>query len=216
MDKNSQGQLVEKLRHYINLLSGINNQLYQRIKFSSNYDIPWLKINEDIDQIEEIFNKINSKWSKLTIVVCHNDTQSLNFLYNEEKIFLIDFEHCARNFWLYDVFNYFIEYAGVENEEPDYDQTYPSREKQKKWLEIYLSDAEFLNNKFERSITIDELCDLGDDLRAPIHLYWSLWAFLEALLNPESMKKFDYIKYGKCRFKQYEKCKKDFFTSIEK
>lgn len=217
MDNNTQGQLVEKLRHYINLLSGINNELYKRLKLSSIpyfNDISWSEIIEDIDQIEEIFN--NSKWSKLSIVVCHNDTQSLNFLYNEQKISLIDFEHCARNIWLYDVYNHFLEYAGVEHEELDYDQAYPSRKIQRKWLETYLSHATFLNDKFEKSLSIDELCDLGDNLRAPIHLYWSLWAFLEALLNPESMKKFDYIKYGKCRLKEYEKYKNDFFSSVKK
>ncbi|CAF4148023.1 unnamed protein product, partial [Adineta steineri] len=26
-------------------------------------------------------------------------------------------------------------------------------------------------------MSLDELCDLGDCLRAPIHLYWALWAF---------------------------------------
>jgi thiamine kinase-like enzyme len=219
MNNNTQGQLVEKLRHYINLLSGINNELYKRIKFSSNSffnDISWSNIIEDINKIEEILIKKNSIWSKLTIVVCHNDTQSSNFLYNQQKISLIDFEHCARNFWLFDIFDYFIEYAGVDQEEPDYDNTYPLRNKQKTWLETYLSNATFLNEKYEKSMTIDELCDLGDCLRAPIHLYWSLWAFLQALLNPESMKNFDYVKYGKCRFKQYEKYKNEFFLSIEK
>jgi thiamine kinase-like enzyme len=218
MDNNNQGQFIEKLRNYINLLSGINDELYKRLELSSCpyfNNLPWSEIIEDIDKIEKIFQ--NSKWSKLSIVVCHNDTQSLNFLYNDQqKISIIDFEHCARNIWLYDVYNYFIEYAGFEHEEPDYDQAYPSREKQIKWLETYLSNATFLNDKFEKSISIDELCNLGDQLRAPIHLYWSLWAFLEALLNPESMKKFDYIKYGKWRLKEYEKYKNDFFSSIGK
>ncbi|CAF3657129.1 unnamed protein product [Rotaria sp. Silwood1] len=218
VDKKAKGQLVEKLRHYINLLNGTNNELYKRIKLSSSSylnDIPWLKIADDINKIEEIINNKNSSWSNLSIVLCHNDTQCLNFLYDEKqnnKISLIDFEHCARNYWLYDIINHFIEYAGCDNEEPDYDNTYPKRHKQKQWLEIYLSNASFLNNKYEKQMTIDELCDLGDCLRAPIHLYWSLWAFLEALLNPQSMKNFDYIKYGKYRLKQYEKYKQDFFS----
>ncbi|CAF2853041.1 unnamed protein product [Rotaria sp. Silwood2] len=117
---------------------------------------------------------------------------------------------------LFDIINHFIEYAGSNNEEPDYDNTYPQCDKQKQWLEIYLSNALFLNDKFEKQMTIDELCDLGDCLRAPIHLYWSLLAFLEALLSPESMKKFDYIRYGRCRLKQYEKYKQNFFSSVKK
>ncbi|CAF1308774.1 unnamed protein product [Rotaria sordida] len=220
IDKQVKGQLVEKLRHYINLLNGTNEELYKRIKLSlSSYlnDISWLKITEDINKIEEIIDKKNSKWSNLTIVVCHNDTQCLNFLYDEKKtnkISLIDFEHCSRNFWLFDVFNHFIEYAGLDNEEPDYDNKYPKRNKQKQWLEIYLSNALFLNDKFEKQMSIDELCDLCDCLRAPIHLYWSLWSFLEALLNHQSMDKFDYVKYGRYRLKQYEKYKQDFFSSV--
>lgn len=221
IDDNHQGQLGEKLRHYINLLSGINNQLYQRIKLSSSpylNDISWSNILEDINKIEEILLDKNSIWSKLTIVICHNDTQCLNFLNDKHKnqISLIDFEHCARNFWLFDVYNHFVEYAGLDNEQPDFDHMYPTRDKQKKWLEIYLSHARFLNEKFEKTISIDQLCDLGDCLRSLIHLYWSLWAFLEALLNPESMKKFNYITYGKCRLEQYEKYKYQFFSSVEK
>lgn len=220
MNNDARGQLVEKLRHYINLLSGINDQLYRRIKLSASpflNDLPWSKILQDIDQIERILQDETSIWSKLSIVVCHNDTQSLNFLFDDdEKITLIDFEHCARNYWLYDVFNHFLEYAGCDTEEPDYDGTYPTREKQKKWLSTYLSHAKFLDDKFEKTMTIDELCDLGDRLRAPIHLYWSLWAFLEALLNPESMQKFDYVKYGKCRLNAFEKHKNEFFSLHEK
>ena len=219
MDNNAQGQLVEKLRHYINLLSGINDQLYHRIKLSTSpflNDLPWSKILQDIDLIERVLQDETSIWSKLTIVVCHNDTQSLNFLSDDQKITLIDFEHCARNYWLYDVYNHFLEYAGCDTEEPDYDRAYPTRDKQKKWLSTYLSHANFLNDRLEKTMTMDELCDLGDRLRAPIHLYWALWAFLEALLNPESMQKFDYVKYGKCRLNEYEKCKKEFFLSNEK
>lgn len=216
---NHQGQLVEKLRHYINLLTGLNNELYKRIKLSSCpflNDIPWSKINEDIDRIEKIFTNEHSPWSKLTIANCHNDTQGLNFLVDddENKLTLIDFEHCSRNFWLYDVFNYFLEYAGFDIEQPDYDKAYPAREQQKAWLEVYLRHATFLDEKFERTLSIDQLCDLGDRLRPIIHLYWSLWAFLEALLNTEAMKKFDYVKYGKWRLNEYENKKKYFFNEI--
>ncbi|CAF1209688.1 unnamed protein product [Rotaria sordida] len=221
MDKSGKGQLVDKLRHYINLLNGINKELYRRIKLSSSpvfTDISWSKLTEDINQMEVIFNNEDLKWKNLSIVVCHNDTQSLNFLYDEKKnnyISLIDFEHCARNIWLYDVFNHFIESTGFNDEEPDYENAYPIRDKQKQWLEIYLSNALFLNDKIEKQMTIDELCDLGDCLRAPIHLYWSLWAFVEALLSSESMQKFDYIKYGKWRLKYYEKYKNEFFSSVK-
>lgn len=85
---------------------------------------------------------------------------------------MIDFEQCARNFWLFDVYNYFIEYTGCDDVEPDYENAYPERDKQKQWLAVYLSYASFLHDKIEQCMTMDELCDLGDLLRAPRHLLW--------------------------------------------
>lgn len=128
---------------------------------------------------------------------------------------MIDFEHCARNTWLVDVFNHFIEYAGVEKKTPDFEKDYPRRKEQKQWLEVYLDHASFLNGRREKQMTLDELCDLGDRLRAPIHLYWSLWAFLQALLNIDAQDEFDYVQYGKCRLKEYEKHKNDFFSTVK-
>ncbi|CAF1381432.1 unnamed protein product [Adineta steineri] len=220
-DNRTKAQLSEKLRHYVNLLSGKNDELHKRLDknassiLSNLKNICWSDISKDIDKIEHIFEDKQSKWSHIPVVICHNDTQSLNFLYDEENnnaISLIDFEHCARNMWLIDVFNYFIEFAGLDSEEPDFDGKYLSRSKQQEWLQIYLSHATFLHNE-KIKMSLDELCDLGDCLRAPIHLYWALWAFLEALLNPASLEKFDYIKYGKCRLEQYKNHKNEFFST---
>ena len=222
MDTDGHGQITEKLHHYVNLFNGRDGELARRMNVSSYSflaEIPWSTLTDDIDRIEKVFRAdSNSIWTRLAVVVCHNDTQCLNFLCDEQNgnhISLIDFEHCARNIWLIDVFNYFIEFAGVETDEPDYDGKYPSREQQKHWLEVYLTNARFLHGKLEAAMTLDDLCDLGDRLRAPIHLYWSLWSFLEALLNAESSDKFDYVKYGKCRLKQYEKYKNEFFSAAK-
>ncbi|CAF4018714.1 unnamed protein product [Adineta steineri] len=220
-DNQTKAQLSEKLRHFVNLLSGKNDELHKRLDkkgssiLSNLENISWSDISNDIDKIEHIFENKQSKWSHIPVIVCHNDTLIGNFLCDEENnnaISLIDFEHCARNMWLFDVFNYFIEFAGMDSVEPDFDGTYPSRSKQQEWLQIYLSHATFLHNE-KIKMSLDELCDLGDCLRAPIHLYWALWAFLEALCNPASLKEFDYINYGKSRLEEYKNRKDEFFST---
>lgn len=223
IDEKQENQLGEKLRHYINLLNGKNDELVQRnIDVDSRSflkEIDWSKLSEEIDDIEKMFSSPNEIWSKMSIVLCHNDTQSLNFLLDKNDnnhVSIIDLEHAFRNLWLLDVYNHFVEYAGVSSEQPHFESDYPSRNDQKQWLRVYLSHATFLTNRFEQQLSLDQFCDLGDRLRSPIHLYWALWAFLQALINFDSMDKFDYVKYGRCRFEHYQKYKDEFFSSFNK
>lgn len=223
IDEQGNNQFGEKLRHYANLLNGKNEALARRQidRNSRSFikEINWSEINDEIDQIEKTLRDPTGPWSKMAVVLCHNDTQSLNFLLDENdenRVSIIDLEHGFRNIWLFDVFNHFVEYAGVSSEKPHFDKDYPSRDDQKKWLGVYLSHATFLQNRIEQQWTLDELCDFGDRLRAPIHLYWALWALLQALINFDSMDKFDYAKYGKCRLEHYQKYKEDFFSDLNK
>ena len=221
IEENAPGQLAEKLRHYINFFNGRNDELSKRIDLSSQAflnELDWSQLSKDIDQIQTVLDDPHGPWKNIAVVRCHNDTQNLNFLYDKKtklEISVIDFEHCARNMWLVDVFNHFLEYAGVSASTPNFEKDYPSRKQQKQWMEVYLDHASFLQDKMEKQMTVDELCDLGDRLRAPIHLYWSLWAFLQALLNIDAQDEFDYVQYGKCRLKEYEKYKSGFFSSVK-
>ncbi|CAF1251820.1 unnamed protein product [Didymodactylos carnosus] len=202
-------------------LLGYSSQLtMNKIEERINYKLA--DIENDIKQIDIIFR---NQWSHIQVVYCHNDTQCRNFLYDEKlkKINIIDFEHCMYNYWIFDITNHFLEFAGLSN--PDW-SLYPDRKFQKKWLKTYLEYAEFLpdyipittatqngvNKSKPSNIELDYLCDLIGKMIAPCHLYWALWAFLESLLNQTSTD-FDYLAYGKIRFEQYLAHKEAFFES---
>ncbi|CAF0752541.1 unnamed protein product [Didymodactylos carnosus] len=189
-----------------------------KIEDVMNYKLT--NIDNEIKQIDII---LKNKWSYIQMVNCHHGTQCQNFLYDEklQQINIIDFEHCMFNYWLCDITNHFIEFAGLSN--PDW-SLYPNRTFQKRWLKTYLQYAEFLpeyirlksggiNKLKPTDIELECLCDLIGKLIAPCHLYWALWAFVEGLLN-QSSTTFDYSAYGKMRFQQYLAHKETFLTSL--
>lgn len=169
----NKSQLVEKLRHYINLLNRTNPQLQERLELSkppkmnvlgtikstlglqssppslnsleSHLDYSWSQLSDDIDTIEL---KLNEDWCNVPIVFCHNDTQSRNFLFEKETntIRIIDFEHCFHNLYLFDIANYFVEFAGLGSS-PDWESKYPSREQRKEFLIEYFKHARFLSQQ---------------------------------------------------------------------
>lgn len=231
-------QLVEKLRHYLNLLNGTNPELKQRIeslntfamgvlgsiratiglqssppsldKLESVFDYCFAQLNDDLRQIEAT---LNQNWSDVPVVLCHNDTQSRNFLFDKptDTMHIIDFEHSFRNLYLFDIENYFVEFAGLESS-PDWEDKYPSRERRTAFLVEYLKHARFSTSK-NSAKDVQKLCDRCHSLMPIIHLYWSLWAMLEALLNPEALSQFDYVSYATNRFIQYKLHKQLFLTS---
>ena len=237
-NRKNKSQLVEKLRHYVTLLNGANSQLRERLEsmkspkmnilgiikstvglqssppsldtLESHLNYLWSQLSDDIDKIE---STLDQNWSNLPIVFCHNDTQSRNFLFEKHTntIRIIDFEHCFQNLYLFDIANYFVEFAGLGSS-PDWENKYPTREKRKTFLAEYLKHARFLPQSYAED-DIDKLCDQCHRLIALAHLYWSLWALLEALLNPEGLSQFDYVTYAKSRFDQYKLHKNNFFAT---
>ena len=240
-DDNSQKkkqQLVEKLRHYLNLLNGTNSQLRERLEtmkspkmgilgtikatvglqssppsldsLESLLDYSWSQLAEDIAKIEITFDR---DWSNIPIVFCHNDTQSRNFLHEKQTntMRIIDFEHCFHNLCLFDIANYFVEFAGLGSS-PDWASKYPTEERRKSFLAEYLKHVRYLPYQNIEN-ELEKLCDYCHRLIALPHLYWSLWALLEALVNPEALAQFDYVTYAKSRFNQYKLHKNNFFAS---
>lgn len=219
----------------MNLLNGTNPQLRERLEsmksptmgvlgtikstiglqssppsldsLESLLDYSWSQLDDDLRQIE---STIAQDWSNIPIVLCHNDTQSRNFLLVKQtkKINMIDFEHCFDNLYLFDIANYFVEFAGLGSS-PDWESKYPSKERRKAFLIEYLKHARFIPNSVNENDS-DQLSDDCYRLVALTHLYWSLWALLESLLNPVALSQFDYVAYAKSRFNQYKIHKNDF------
>jgi len=178
-------------------------------------DTSWAELSTEIDFMRTI---LENNWSKhgLPIVLCLNNMSIHNFLYDfkNKTMSIIDFDHCSYNYFLIDIVSYFLEFARNDPE-----NKYPQRSIQKLFLIEYLKNSSFkLSNIIYDPLKptdneLEHLCDLCGLLIAPIHLYWALWAFLQALLKKPTLT-FDYINYGKIRLAQYQKHKANFFLPL--
>lgn len=162
----------------------------------------------DVDMIEErILPKLvpNPEIGR-DLVLCHNDLLVKNIIYNEKtnEISFIDFEYTHLNYYLFDIANHFVEYAGVDN--ADF-TIYPTRDEQKRWLKFY-----FQTRQMDETIINDDLCHLIDQFSALPHLLWGLWALVQSRL---SQLDFDYIHYAKQRLDSYQRLRPLLFQSIE-
>jgi ethanolamine kinase len=108
------------------------------------------------------------------------------------------------NYYLYDIANHFVEYAGVEN--ADF-TIYPTRNEQKRWLKFY-----FQTRPVNDQIINDDLCHLIDQFSGLAHLMWGLWALVQSHL---SQLDFDYVDYAKQRLGCYYRLKAILFESVK-
>ncbi|UJR32923.1 hypothetical protein I4U23_020384 [Adineta vaga] len=178
-------------------------------------DISWTELSNDIDCIQSTLEK-NSSLFDIPIVLCLNNIRYENFLYDStnRSLSIIDFDHCLHDYYLIDIVSYYLELSA-----DDYERKYPERSIQKQFLNDYLKNStlNMSNTVYDHRKVADHelehLCDLCGLLIAPVHLYWALWAFLQALLiKPTST--FDYVNYGRIRLAQYYRHKNNFFLPI--
>lgn len=119
-------------------------------------------------------------------------------------ISFIDFEYTHLNYYLFDIANHFVEYAGVDD--ADFN-LYPNRDEQKRWLKFY-----FQTRQIENQLVDDDLCHRIDQFSALSHLMWGLWALVQSHI---SLLDFDYVQYAKLRLDCYYKLRPILFESIQ-
>ena len=178
-------------------------------------DTSWAELSTEIDFIRTVFD---SHWSTYQIpeVLCLINLNPHNFLYDSKAhtISIIDFDHCSQAYFLLDIVSYFLELA---SENPE--NKYPTRDVQKAFLKEYLkhSSVNLTGIIYDRlkptDMELEQLCDWCGLLIAPVHLYWALWSFLQALLVKPTTT-FNFITYGKSRLGQYQKHKQNFFIPL--
>ena len=178
-------------------------------------DTSLAELSTEIDFIRTTFD---THWSKhnLPMILCLNNMDTKNFLYDSKNknISIIDFDHCLNDYFLIDIVSFFLELA-----KDDYEHNYPHHSIQKLFFIEYLKHSTLnLSTLFYDPLKpidseLEHLCYLCGLLIAPVHLYWALWAFLQALLaKPASA--LGYINYGKLRLAQYQKHKQNFFLPL--
>ncbi|KAI8475730.1 MAG: putative ethanolamine kinase 1 [Monoraphidium minutum] len=148
------------------------------------------------------------------VVFGHNDLLSGNLLVLQEEGFdpeapdlgmpvtVIDFEYGAYTFRGFDWGNHFNEYAGFEC---DYSR-YPSRENQALFFSHYLAPPGAPPLTLAPS-QLDALCAEADVFALASHLFWGMWALIQARYSPID---FDYMGYHRLRYGEYLRRKEEF------
>ena len=194
--------LLEKLRQWYHTASTVTFE--EDISKQEQLDaLNLIRIGQEIEQTldQQVASKISSP-----VVFCHNDLLAGNILVrgesvennNEQReIVFVDVEYSNYNYRGFDIGNHFCEFSGFDYDM--FEEKWPSKNQQYLFLHAYLEK--------EKELIGDESTDSVDDLYAEVnqyalgsHLFWGLWAIIQARHSPIN---FDYLKYAKGRFTAY-------------
>ncbi|XP_038886169.1 probable ethanolamine kinase [Benincasa hispida] len=166
----------------------------------SIYDtISFKEIHNEILEIKELTSLLNAP-----VVFAHNDLLSGNLMLNEEegRLYFIDFEYGSYSYRGFDIGNHFNEYAGYDC---DY-SCYPSKEEQYHFFRHYLQPEkpDEVSQKDLEALYVE-----SNTFMLASHLYWALWALIQARMSPID---FDYLGYFFLRYDEYKKQKETYCT----
>ncbi|PSS20919.1 Ethanolamine kinase [Actinidia chinensis var. chinensis] len=164
---------------------------YETISFDEVY--------AEVVELKELTDRLNAP-----VVFAHNDLLSGNLMHNEEdeKLYFIDFEYGSYNYRGFDIGNHFNEYAGYDC---DY-SLYPSKDEQYHFFRHYLEPE----NPLEVSDKdLEALYIETNTYMLASHLYWALWALIQAKMSPID---FEYLGYFFLRYDEYKKQKETCFS----
>ncbi|XP_003578170.1 probable ethanolamine kinase [Brachypodium distachyon] len=167
------------------------------LKFEDNdkhkrYDtISFREIQDEVKELKDLSDLLHAP-----VVFSHNDLLSGNLMLNdlEEKLYFIDFEYGSYSYRGYDIANHFNEYAGFDC---DY-SLYPDKDVQYHFFRNYLADR-------PSEVQMQDLEALyieTNTYRLASHIYWALWALIQAKVSPID---FDYLGYFFLRYGEYKK-----------
>ncbi|XP_022730655.1 probable ethanolamine kinase isoform X2 [Durio zibethinus] len=166
-------------------------RIYEKISFK--------ELHKEVTQLTELTGLLNAP-----VVFAHNDLLSGNLMLNDEhdKLYFIDFEYGSYNYRGFDIGNHFNEYAGYDC---DY-SLYPSKDEQHHFFRHYLQPEK----PYEVSEKdLEALYVETNTFMLASHLYWALWALIQARMSPID---FDYLGYFFLRYNEYKKQKEMCFT----
>ncbi|CAH9083855.1 unnamed protein product [Cuscuta epithymum] len=157
------------------------------------------EVQREVTELKELTGHLNAP-----VVFAHNDLLCGNLMLNDDegKLYFIDFEYGSYNYRGFDIGNHFNEYAGYEC---DY-TLYPSKNEQFHFFRHYLN-AQQPNEVSEKDL--EALYVETNTYMLASHLYWALWALIQAKISPID---FDYLGYFNLRYNEYKNKKNKCFT----
>ncbi|CAM9334996.1 unnamed protein product [Ectocarpus sp. 4 AP-2014] len=165
------------------------------------------------------------------VVLCHNDLLSGNVLHANgwDRVQVIDFEYSGYNPRAFDIANHFCEHAGFDS---NFEKSYPTTDTQAAFLTAYVravatpesgtdmlgeadetaeegsTDASTESPRSDEDSFVEALRTEVNRWALPSHLWWSLWAVVQARYSPIE---FDFVDYARLRLAGYRLHKEAFF-----
>ncbi|XP_072982442.1 probable ethanolamine kinase [Typha latifolia] len=165
--------------------------------------ISFKEIHDEVNELKDLTDLLNPP-----VVFAHNDLLSGNLMLNdaEEKLYFIDFEYGSYSYRGYDIANHFNEYAGFDC---DY-SLYPKKDAQYHFFRSYLlpDKPDEVPDKVLEALHVET-----NTFRLASHIYWALWALIQAKVSPID---FDYLWYFFLRYDEYKKQKEACFSLAQK
>ncbi|KAK3029084.1 hypothetical protein RJ639_039228 [Escallonia herrerae] len=161
-------------------------QKYETISFE--------EVHSELVELKELTGHLDAP-----VVFAHNDLLSGNLMLNEDedRLYFIDFEYGSYNYRGFDIGNHFNEYAGYDC---DY-SLYPNKDEQYHFFRHYLEPGrpDEVSAEDLDALYIETSCYM-----LASHLYWALWALIQAKMSPIE---FDYLGYFFLRYGEYRRQK---------
>ncbi|KAG9152910.1 hypothetical protein Leryth_012531 [Lithospermum erythrorhizon] len=166
-------------------------EIYKSISFD--------EVLKEINDLKELTDRLNAP-----VVYAHNDLLSGNLMFSDEKekLYFIDFEYGCYNYRGFDIGNHFNEYAGYDC---DY-SLYPNKDEQYHFFRHYLN-FEKPHEVAEKDL--DALYVETTTYMLASHIYWALWALIQAKMSPID---FDYLGYFFLRYNEYKRQKQNSYS----
>ncbi|KAK9268530.1 hypothetical protein L1049_000283 [Liquidambar formosana] len=156
-------------------------------------------IHGEVVELKELTSLFNAP-----VVFAHNDLLSGNLMLNdeEENLYFIDFEYGSYSYRGFDIGNHFSEYAGYDC---DY-SLYPNKDEQYHFFRHYLHPDK-PHEVAEKDL--EALYVEANTFMLASHLYWALWALIQAKMSPID---FDYMGYFFLRYNEYKRKKEEYLS----
>nr|BAD36072.1 putative ethanolamine kinase 1 [Oryza sativa Japonica Group] len=156
--------------------------------------ISFRKIQDEVKELKDLSDLLHAP-----VVFSHNDLLSGNLMLNDlegkHRLYFIDFEYGSYSYRGYDIANHFNEYAGYDC---DY-SLYPDKNSQYHFFRNYLQPDRPSEVQLQ---DLDALYVETNTYRLASHIYWALWALIQAKVSPID---FDYLGYFFLRYDEYKK-----------
>eukprot|EP00761_Pharyngomonas_kirbyi_P007814 gb/GECH01007825.1/.p1 GENE.gb/GECH01007825.1/~~gb/GECH01007825.1/.p1 ORF type:complete len:266 (+),score=44.93 gb/GECH01007825.1/:1-798(+) len=153
--------------------------------------IPFHDIGQQLDNIEKLIHERPKAF-------CHNDVNPMNIIVDEnENMTFIDFEYCSYNYRDFDIANHFCEWAGLDL---DFSR-YPDIKHRRRFFRAYLAAIHGAEPQQNSLLIMEESVK---QFRMICHLYWGLWAIVQADISNID---FGFIDYAVTRLSRFYELK---------